>query len=68
MKPLVGLLLVVSGTVLAVPPIYDALSYIEYERYPIVPMGLGVACIVVGLVFLMIKPRKKLPKGVVEIG
>ncbi|HLC76426.1 MAG TPA: hypothetical protein VJB82_04910 [Candidatus Peribacterales bacterium] len=67
MTPLVGLLLVVSGTILAVPPIYQVLSYIEYNRYPLVPMVLGIACIVIGLIFLIHRP-KKLRKGVIEVG
>lgn len=67
MAPLVGLLLVVSGTVLAVPPIYEVLSYIEYQRYPAIPMALGVACIIIGLVFLIYRPRK-VKKGVIEVG
>ena len=59
MKPLVGLLLVISGTILAIPPLYQVLSYLEYERWPIVQVVLGVTCIVVGLIFLMYKKRPK---------
>jgi len=66
MAPLVGLLLVVSGTVLAVPPIYEVLSYIEYNRYPLVPMVLGIACILIGLTFLVYRPRR-LKRGMVEV-
>jgi dipeptide/tripeptide permease len=66
MISLVGLLLVISGTVLAVPPIYQVLSYITYNGNPIVPMALGVACILVGLIFLIYRPRQK--KGFVEVG
>ena len=68
MKPLVGLLLVVSGTILAIPPLYEVLSYLEYERWPLVHMLLGVACIVTGLVFLMWRPKKRTSKEVVSIG
>jgi len=67
MAPLVGLLLVVSGTVLAVPPIYEVLSYIVYNNYPLVHIVLGVACIVIGLVFLVYRPGKT-KKGVIEVG
>jgi len=66
MAPLVGLLLVVSGTILAVPPIYEVLSYIEYQRYPVVPVVLGIACIVIGLMFLVYRPRK-IRKGVITV-
>ncbi len=61
MKSLVGLLLVVSGTILAIPPVYEALSYVEYERWPIVQVVLGVACIVVGLFYLVLKEKKIVP-------
>ena len=64
MKSLVGLLLVISGTILAVPVIYEALSYIRYEGYPIVPIILGAACIVVGLFFLITKGRGKPKAGI----
>lgn len=67
MLSLLGLLLIVSGTVLAVPPVYEALSFIDYNNNPIVPMGLGVACIVAGLVFLIYRPRKR-KKEFVEVG
>ena len=67
MAPLVGLLLVVSGTILAVPPIYEVLSYIVYDRYPLVHIVLGVACIIAGLVFLVYRPGKT-KKGVIEVG
>ncbi|HLD08050.1 MAG TPA: hypothetical protein VJB60_03220 [Candidatus Peribacterales bacterium] len=66
MAPLVGLLLVVSGTVLAVPPIYQVLSYIMYNQYPVVPMALGICCIVIGLVFLIYRPRKE-KRGIINI-
>ncbi len=67
MKPLVGLLLVVTGTILAVPPIYTALSYIVYDRYPIVPIILGICCIAIGLVFLIYRPGKS-SRGMIGIG
>jgi hypothetical protein len=67
MKPLVGLLLVVSGTILAIPPVYEVLSYLEYENWPIVQVVLGVTCILIGLIFLM-SQRKKADKKVIEIG
>jgi len=66
MKPLVGLLLVISGTILAIPPLYQVLSYLEYEDWPIVQVILGITCIAVGLIFLM---YKKQPKRVLtEVG
>lgn len=68
MKPLVGLLLVISGMILGIPPVYEALSYVNYDGWPIVHVVLGVICISVGLIFLMYRPRKKLPKGVVQVG
>jgi hypothetical protein len=68
MKPLVGLLLVLSGMILGIPPVYEALTYVNYDGWPIVQVALGVSCIVVGLVFLVYRPRKKLPKGVVQVG
>ena len=67
MKPLVGLLLVVSGTVLAIPPLYSVLAYLEYEGWPIVQVILGVSCIAIGLIFLMLK-EKGSDKKFVEVG
>ena len=49
MKPLVGLLLVLSGLVLVAPPVYEVLSYIEYNNIPVVPVTLGAACVGIGL-------------------
>lgn len=65
MKSLVGLLLVISGMILGIPPVYEALSYVDYNGWPIVHVVLGVCCIIVGLVFLVYRPRKKLPKGII---
>ena len=53
MKPLIGMLLVISGTILTIPPLYEVLGYLDYDNWPVVPGSLGIACIVVGIWFLM---------------
>ncbi len=53
MKPLAGLLLIVSGLILAIPQIYDVLTYIEMEGWPVVQGVLGVLCIGTGLLFVI---------------
>lgn len=53
MKPLIGLLLVISGMILAIPQIYDALSYVDLNRWPVVQGSLGIACVLAGLLFLV---------------
>lgn len=49
MRSLVGLLLVLSGVILAIPQIYEVLTYIDYNRWPVVQGLLGITCILVGL-------------------
>jgi hypothetical protein len=68
MKSLVGLLLVVSGAILAIHPVYDALTYLNYEGWPLVQGVLGTACIAVGLIFLMLREKKQEEKTFVEVG
>ena len=66
MKPLVGLLLIFSGLILAIPQVYEALAYIDVDRWPVIQGILGISCIVVGLVFLMAKGKPS--KRLVEVG
>ena len=66
MKSLTGSLLVVSGVILAVPQIYDALSYVDYNRWPVVQGILGIACISVGITFLVWR-RNVQKKMLVEV-
>lgn len=66
MKPLIGLLLVISGAILAVPQIYDALAYIDVDRWPVVQGFLGITCITVGIVFL-IRGKSPQKKTLVEV-
>ena len=66
MKPLVGLLLILSGVILAVPQIYEVLAYLETDGWPLVQGILGISCIVAGLVFL-IRQGKPQRKTLVEV-
>lgn len=68
MKSLVGLLLVVSGAILAIHPVYEVLAYLEYEGWPIVQGILGTSCIIIGLVFLTLKEKRRDEKKFVEVG
>jgi len=68
MKSLVGLLLVVSGAILAIHPVYEALAYLDYNGWPVVQGVLGTTCIVVGLVFLVLKQKRGDEKKFVEVG
>jgi uncharacterized membrane protein HdeD (DUF308 family) len=66
MKPLLGLLLVVSGVILAIPQIYDALKYLDIDRWPLVQGTLGITCIAIGMIFL-IRGRSAHKKTLVEV-
>ena len=58
MKPLAGLLLIISGIILAIPQIYEALSYIDYDRWPLVQGILGLLCIGMGLWLVIYRPPR----------
>jgi len=66
MKPLAGLLLIVSGLILAIPQIYEVLAYIDMEGWPIVQGILGVLCIGTGILFV-ISRRSSHRKTLVEV-
>jgi hypothetical protein len=67
MKPLIGLLLILSGLILAIPQLYEVLSYLDMNRWPVIQGILGIGCITVG-VFYLIWKGKSGKKTLVEIG
>ena len=49
MKPLLGILFILSGLILAIPQIYEALRYVDIDQWPIIQGILGLACITAGI-------------------
>lgn len=63
----IGLLLIVSGLLLAIPQIYDILLFFEYEKWPVINGSLGLICIIVGITLLIIRNPEKEKKIFTEI-
>jgi hypothetical protein len=63
MRSLLGLLLILSGVLLAVPQVYDALAPLDINRWPVVQGILGLACISIGT-YTLIRGGKKVEKKV----